>query len=71
VREKEGAMCLSTVYEAKNPYAALAEYVTGVRVSGEEIVFTDITGNDTVARGVITNIDLIKNIITIEREAST
>jgi predicted RNA-binding protein len=60
-------MCLSTVYEAKNPNEALAEYVTGVKVNGDEIVLTDITGNDTVARGAITNIDLVKNIITIER----
>jgi predicted RNA-binding protein len=59
-------MCLSTVYEAKHPGEALAEYVTGVRVAGDEITFTDITGDDTVARGAITSIDLVKNVITID-----
>jgi predicted RNA-binding protein len=62
-------MCLSTVYEAKHPGEALAEYVTGVRVEGDEIVFTDITGNDTVTRGAITNIDLVKNTITVDAAA--
>ncbi|MDR1496552.1 MAG: CooT family nickel-binding protein [Clostridiales Family XIII bacterium] len=62
-------MCLSTVYEVKNPNAALAEYVTGVRVNGDQIVLTDIIGNDVTVRGGITNIDLVKNVITIDADA--
>jgi predicted RNA-binding protein len=59
-------MCLSTVYKSGYPDEALAEYVTGVKVNGDEITFTDITGVDIVARGAITNIDLVKNVIMIE-----
>jgi predicted RNA-binding protein len=58
-------MCLSTVFESANPDTALAEYVTGVKVNGDEITFTDITGNDVVARGAITSIDLVKNVIMV------
>jgi predicted RNA-binding protein len=62
-------MCLSTVYKAGNAGEPLAEYVTGVKVDGDEITLTDITGNDVVARGFITNIDLIKNVIMIDATA--
>jgi predicted RNA-binding protein len=63
-------MCLSTVYEKDKPDEALAEYITGVSVEGDEITFTDITGVDVVARGVITNIDLVKNVILIDAAGS-
>jgi predicted RNA-binding protein len=59
-------MCLSTVYGSAEQNEPLAEYVTGVRIDGSQITFTDITGNDVVARGAITHIDLIKNKITVD-----
>jgi predicted RNA-binding protein len=62
-------MCLSTVYKADRTGEPLAEYVTGVKVEGDEITLTDITGNDVIARGAITNIDLIKNVILIDASA--
>jgi predicted RNA-binding protein len=62
-------MCLSTVYEANRPGEPLAEYVTGVQVNGDEITLTDITGNDVFARGSITKIDLVKNVIMIDAGA--
>jgi predicted RNA-binding protein len=58
-------MCLSTVYETNKPDAVLAEYVTSVKVDGDEITLTDITGNEVVARGSILGIDLVKNTIMI------
>jgi len=61
-------MCLSTVYEANKPDAVLAEYVTGVKVAGGEIILTDITGNEVVAHGAITSIDLIKNVIMLSAD---
>ncbi|MDR3225001.1 MAG: CooT family nickel-binding protein [Clostridiales Family XIII bacterium] len=61
-------MCLSTVYEANRPDAALAEYVTGIKVDGDEIVLTDITGNKVIAHGAITSIDLVKNVIMLSAE---
>ncbi|MDR1293138.1 MAG: CooT family nickel-binding protein [Clostridiales Family XIII bacterium] len=57
-------MCLSTVYKAGDD-APLAEYVTRVKVKGEEITLTDITGNEVACRGGISSIDLVKNVITI------
>jgi predicted RNA-binding protein len=58
-------MCLSTVYITDKTDDALAEYVTDVKVNGDKITFTDITGNDVTAYGNITSIDLVKNIILI------
>jgi predicted RNA-binding protein len=62
-------MCLSTVYKAGSTGEPLAEYVTGIKVAGDEITLTDITGNDVITCGSITNIDLIKNVILIEASA--
>jgi predicted RNA-binding protein len=59
-------MCLSTVYKSSDNGEPLAEYVTGVSIDGDEITFTDITGNDVVALGAITRIDLVKNTITVD-----
>ncbi|MDR0518454.1 MAG: CooT family nickel-binding protein [Clostridiales Family XIII bacterium] len=60
-------MCLSTVYKSEEPNSVFAEYVTGVKVSGDEIVFTDITGCESVCRGSIASIDLIKNTIIVDK----
>ncbi|MDR1042686.1 MAG: CooT family nickel-binding protein [Clostridiales Family XIII bacterium] len=62
-------MCLSTVYKTGKTGEPLAEYVTGIKVDGDEITLTDITGNDVVARGAITSVDLIKNVILIDASA--
>jgi predicted RNA-binding protein len=61
-------MCLSTVYKTAAPDAAIAEFVTGVKVDGDELRFTDITGNEIKARGTIASIDLIKNVILVEAD---
>jgi predicted RNA-binding protein len=60
-------MCLSTVYELGmgNTPKKLCEHICSVSVSGDRLVFTDIMGNETECSGIIKNIDLTRNTITI------
>jgi predicted RNA-binding protein len=63
-------MCLSTVYAlGGGAETLLCEYVSAVRVCGKNLVFTDITGEETDVQGSIRSVDLVKNIITVERES--
>jgi predicted RNA-binding protein len=60
-------MCLSTVYElgAGRAPKKLCEYVCTVSVSGDAISFTDLMGNETRYSGIIKNIDLTRNTISV------
>ena len=63
-------MCLSTVYalEKSGGVTLLCEYVSAVRVCGRNLVFTDITGEETGLSGSIESVDLVKNTITVSKE---
>ncbi|MDR2354905.1 MAG: CooT family nickel-binding protein [Clostridiales Family XIII bacterium] len=63
-------MCLSTVYALENDggQTLLCEYVSAVRVCGKDLVFTDITGEETGFSGSIRGVDLVKNTITVRKE---
>lgn len=62
-------MCLSTVYalEKDGGMTLLCEYVSAVKVSGKNLVFTDITGEETGLTGSIRDVDLVKNTITVSK----
>jgi predicted RNA-binding protein len=64
-------MCLSTVYalESDGAETLLCEYVSEVKVRGNELIFTDITGEETGVSGSIRGVDLVKNTITVSRDA--
>ncbi|MDR0596413.1 MAG: CooT family nickel-binding protein [Clostridiales Family XIII bacterium] len=62
-------MCLSTVYKSGDPNTAFAEYVTGAKVDGDKITFTDITGNKATCQGAIASIDLVGNVIVVDELA--
>lgn len=60
-------MCLSTVYEVRDGAEnKIGEYVSGIKVEGGNVSFTDIMGQETVVAGTISSIDLVKNVILIE-----
>ncbi|MBQ9826999.1 MAG: CooT family nickel-binding protein [Firmicutes bacterium] len=60
-------MCLSTVYKLKDgEKEKICEYVSGVRNSDGEFVFTDVMGEEKTVPGKLSSIDLIKNEIIIE-----
>lgn len=60
-------MCLSTVFEARGGQEnKLAEYVSSIQVGDGTVTLTDIMGQETTVTGVITAIDLVKNIILIQ-----
>ena len=61
-------MCLSTVYEVINgDEKKLCEYISGVQVDNDNITLTDIMGTQTVVKGHIASVDLVKNTILIEQ----
>ena len=60
-------MCMSTAYEVReNENILLCENVRSARISGDEITLVDILGYTVTVKGVIKNVDLIKNIMLIE-----
>lgn len=60
-------MCLSAVYEVREGNEHIVcEHTTAISIDGDHITLTDIVGEETVIIGVITSIDLIKNIIKVE-----
>ena len=61
-------MCLSTVYEVvTGSEKKLCEYISGVKVGEGSVVLTDIMGTETVVKGHISSVDLVKNTIMIEQ----
>ena len=60
-------MCLSTVYK-ENSEDFLLRNIARVQNRGNEIVFTDILGRQTVIKGIITDIDLTENIIKVREK---
>ena len=60
-------MCLSDAFEIRGEERApLMKYVSGMHVEGDVITLTDMMGAKKIIRGVIKNIDLLKNEIFIE-----
>jgi predicted RNA-binding protein len=48
----------------------VCEGVTGVSVTGETVTLTDLLGQEIEVRGILKNIDLVKNAILIDSLAS-
>jgi predicted RNA-binding protein len=63
-------MCLSTVYQttADGESSVLCERVCQLSIVGEEVSLVDLLGNNMTVRGVLDNVDLIRNTITIRRQ---
>lgn len=51
-------MCLSTVYKAAEPYSIIMEYVSKIRVDGENITLTDVMGEEKTIQGTLVLADL-------------
>ena len=61
-------MCLSTVYEVVDGGEnKVCEYVSSVSVGEDSVTLVDIMGLETVVKGRITAVDLVKNTIRISR----
>jgi predicted RNA-binding protein len=60
-------MCLSTAWklDGLGEKEMLGEYISGVSVAGDTITLTDLMGNETIVKGILRGVDLIKNFITI------
>ncbi|WP_026517010.1 CooT family nickel-binding protein [Butyrivibrio sp. MC2021] len=61
-------MCLSTAYKESNPDEILMEYVTAVKTEGENIILTDMMGEQKTIRGVLKYADLTGGVLKIQCE---
>ena len=62
-------MCLSTVISQKDgEEKELFSYVMSANVLDDEVVFTDILGEQKSFRCVIKDVDLVGNIIVVEEK---
>ena len=58
-------MCLSTAYKESNPDEILMEYVTAVKTEGENIILTDMMGEQKILKGVLKYADLTGGVLKI------
>ena len=61
-------MCLSTAYKESNSDEILMEYVTSVKTEGENIILTDMMGEQKVFKGVLKYADLTGGVLKIQCE---
>lgn len=62
-------MCLSTAYTTKDGVDTLiCDRVTNITVDEGKVVLTNLLGMSTVVEGTLKNVDLNKNVITIEEK---
>lgn len=62
-------MCLSTAYSSKNGVETLiCDRVTNISVDEGKVILTNLLGMSTVVNGFLKNVDLNKNVITIEEK---
>jgi predicted RNA-binding protein len=65
-------MCLSTVYgftDLSGGKRVLCDYVSRVELDGGLLTFYDILGNETRVSGRLTDVDLVKNCISVRLDA--
>ena len=61
-------MCLSNVFLVSDGEEKLVcEYASSVSVQGDQILLTDVIGQEITVTGVIMNVDLIKNEIKVRQ----
>ncbi len=65
-------MCLSNVMDlTSGKPTQIASSVQDVSIKGDVLTFTDILGQETVFKGRIAHIDLIKNVIAVNQLSTT
>lgn len=59
-------MCLSNVYQIQGEEQTLVcEYVSDIRVDGENVILTDVIGKELTVVGTLMQVDLINNRVLI------
>lgn len=61
-------MCLSTAYRTSDPNSVIMEYVSGIRVDGDQIILTDVMGDTTTVEGKLVMVDLTGGVVRIDCE---
>ena len=58
-------MCLSTVYNSNDPDSVIMEYVSKIRIDGDEITLTDVMGEQKTITGTLELADLTGAVVKI------
>ncbi len=59
-------MCLSTVYSVQHPDEMIMEYVSKIKVDGDQITLTDVMGEDKTVTGRLVLADLTGAVVKID-----
>ena len=59
-------MCLSTVYNSNDPDSVIMEYVSKIRIDGDEITLTDVMGEQKTITGTLELADLTGAVVKIK-----
>ena len=59
-------MCLSTVVKEKDPDSIIMEYVSKIRIDGDQITLTDIMGEEKTITGKLTMADLTGALVKVD-----
>lgn len=60
-------MCLAKICTSDNTQEFLADGITSLRQTPEEVVVTSLMGDETVVKGRILTIDFTESVITVEK----
>ncbi len=63
-------MCLSTVYQSSDPDSIIMEYVSKIRVDGDQITLTDVMGEEKTIQGALTLADLTGGVVRINCQSA-
>lgn len=63
-------MCLSTVYKSSDPDSIIMEYVSKIRVNGDQITLTDVMGEEKTIQGSLALADLTGGVVKINCETA-
>ena len=59
-------MCLSTVRKVSDPDTVLMEYVSTIKIDGDQITLTDVMGEEKTITGTLTYADLTGAVVMID-----
>lgn len=60
-------MCLAKICTSDNTQEILADGITSLRQTPEEVIVTSLMGDETVVKGRILTIDFTESVITVEK----
>ena len=63
-------MCLSTVYKSSDPNSIIMEYVSKIQIDGDQIILTDVMGEEKTVQGTLVLADLTGGVVKINCQSA-